>query len=136
LKRILVADDDPAILDGLSTLLARDYEVVAARNGEDLLIELERRPFDLVLLDLRMPLIQGENVLTAIHAEGRSMPVIVMSGNRRRIEEALRRGAHESLAKPFAFRELEEKIERLIGTPDRDRTGDSGRPQGPPLPTS
>jgi DNA-binding response OmpR family regulator len=115
LKRILVADDDPAILDGLSTLLARDYEVVAARNGEDLLIELERRPFDLVLLDLRMPLVQGENVLAAIHAEGRSTPIIVMSGNRRRIEEALRRGADESLAKPFAFRELEEKIERLIG---------------------
>ena len=121
MKRILIADDDPAILDGLSTLLARDYEVVAARNGEDLLIELERRPFDLVLLDLRMPLVQGENVILAIHAGGRSMPVIVMSGNRRRIEEARRRGADESLAKPFAFRELEEKIERLIGTPDRDR---------------
>jgi DNA-binding response OmpR family regulator len=114
-KRILIADDDPAILDGLSTLLARDYEVVAARNGEDLLIELERRPVDLVVLDLRMPLVQGENVLTSIEAGGRKPPIIVMSGNRRRIEEALRRGADDSLAKPFAFRDLEEKIERLIG---------------------
>ena len=115
MKRILIADDDPAILDGLSTLLARDYEVVAARNGEDLLIELERRPFDLVVLDLRMPLVQGESVLTAIHDGGRTTPIIVMSGNRRRIEEALRRGANDSLAKPFAFRDLEEKIHRLIG---------------------
>ena len=57
MKRILIADDDPSILDGLSTLLSRSYEVVAARNGEDLLAELERRAFDLVLLDLRMLLL-------------------------------------------------------------------------------
>ena len=117
MKRILIADDDPAILGGLSTLLARDYEVVATRNGEELLIELERQPFDLVLLDLRMPLVKGESALTAIHAHGGSTPIIVMSGNRRRIEEALRRGADGSLAKPFAFRDLEEMIERLIGAP-------------------
>lgn len=115
MKRILIADDDPAILDALAMLLSRAYEVVAVRNGEDLLGELEREPFDLVLLDLRMPLVQGESALSAIQAEGRSMPIIVMSGNRSRIEEALRRGADESLAKPFAFPDLEEKIERLIG---------------------
>lgn len=116
MKRILIADDDPAILDGLATLLNRDYEVVATRNGEDLLRELERQPFDLILLDLRMPLLKGESVLMAIQAGGGSTPIIVMSGNRSRIEDALRRGADESLAKPFAFRELEEKIERLIGS--------------------
>ena len=119
MKRILIADDDASILDALSTLLASDYEVVAARNGEDLLNELERQPFDLVVLDLRMPLVQGENVLTAIQARGRTMPVIVMSGNPSRIEEALRRGANASVAKPFAFRELEEKIVELIGPPPR-----------------
>jgi len=124
LKRILIADDDPAILDGLSTLLSRRYEVVAARYGEDLLAELDRRPFDLVLLDLRMPLVQGEHAIVAIHAAGRAIPVIVMSGNQGRIEEALRRGASDSLAKPFGFRELEEKIVRLIGT--------SGEPSPPP----
>ena len=118
MKRILIADDDPAILDGLSMLLARDYEVVATRNGEELLIELARQSFDLVLLDLRMPLVKGESALTAIQANGGSTPIIVMSGNRTRIEEALRRGADESLAKPFAFRDLEEKIERLIGAPN------------------
>ncbi len=124
MKRILIADDDPSILDGLSTLLSRSYEVVAARNGEDLLAELERRPFDLVLLDLRMPLVQGEHAIAAIQAAGRALPVIVMSGNRGRIEEALRRGANDSLAKPFGFRELEEKIVRLLGAP--------GKPSPPP----
>ncbi len=124
MKRILIADDDPGILDGLSTLLSGRYEVVAARNGEDLLTELERTPFDLVLLDLRMPLVQGEHAIAAIHAAGRAIPVIVMSGNRGRIEEALRRGASDSLAKPFGFRELEEKIVRLLGVP--------GRPSPPP----
>jgi DNA-binding response OmpR family regulator len=119
LKRILIADDDPAILDGLATLLTGDYEVVATRNGEELLLELERQPFDLILLDLRMPLVKGESALAAIQAGGRSTPIIVMSGNRSRIEEAVRRGADDSLAKPFAFRELEEKIERLIGAPER-----------------
>lgn len=124
MKRILIADDDASILDALSTLLASDYEVVAARNGEDLLGELERQPFDLIVLDLRMPLVQGESVLSAIHAKGRTLPVIVMSGNRSRIDEALRRGANASVAKPFAFRELEEKIAELIGPPPP--------PQSPP----
>jgi DNA-binding response OmpR family regulator len=118
-KRILIADDDPAILDGLATLLSRDYEVVAASNGEDLLLEIGRQHFDLVLLDLRMPLVKGENAVTAIQAGGGSMPIIVMSGNRRRIDEALRRGADDSIAKPFAFGELEQKIERLFGAPAR-----------------
>ena len=117
MKRILIADDDAAILDALSMLLAHDYEVVAARNGEDLLNELDRQRFDLVVLDLRMPLVQGENVLSAIQARGSTMPVIVMSGNRSRIEEALRRGAKASLAKPFAFRDLEGKISELLGSP-------------------
>jgi DNA-binding NtrC family response regulator len=126
LKRILIADDDAAILDALSTLLARDYEVVAARNGEDLLEELGRQPFDLVVLDLRMPIVQGENAISAIHASVTAVPVIVMSGNRARIAEALRRGADDSVAKPFAFGELEEKIARLLGEPPRPPTG--GRP--------
>ncbi len=128
MKRILIADDDPSILDGLSTLLSRSYEVIAARNGEDLLAELEGRPFDLVLLDLRMPLVHGEHAITAILAAGRALPVIVMSGNRGRIEEALRRGASDSLAKPFGFRELEEKIVRLLGAP--------GKPSPPPPPAA
>lgn len=127
MKRILIADDDPAILDGLAMLLSRTYEVVAARNGEDLLTELERSPFDLVLLDLRMPLVQGEHAIAAIHAADRATPVIVMSGNPGRIEEALRRGASDSLAKPFGFRELEEKIVRLLGG--------SGKPS-PPSPAA
>ncbi len=117
MKRILVADDDPGILNALTALLTPRYEVVAARNGEDLLSELERQHFDLVLLDLRMPLVVGENALSAIQAGGRTTPIIVMSGNRARIDEALRRGADESLAKPFAFRELEEKIARLMDSP-------------------
>ena len=117
MKRILIADDDPAILDALALLLSRDYQVIGVRNGEDLLAELERQPFDLVLLDLRMPLIQGESALTRIQAGGRAIPIIVMSGNRTRIQEALRRGADDSLAKPFAFPDLEEKIEHFLGRP-------------------
>jgi DNA-binding NtrC family response regulator len=128
-KRILIADDDAAILDALSTLLARDYEVVAARNGEDLLEELERQPFDLVILDLRMPIVQGEHAISAIHGSSHAVPVIVMSGNRARIAEALRRGAVDSVAKPFAFGELEEKIFRLLGE-------SGGRPGPPPSPTA
>ena len=121
-KRILIADDDAAILDALSTLLARDYEVVAARNGEDLLEELERQAFDLVVLDLRMPIVQGEHAISAIHESSHAVPVIVMSGNRARIAEALRRGAVDSVAKPFAFGELEEKIVRLLGSGRRPTT--------------
>ena len=126
MKRILIADDDDAILDALSTLLARDYEVVATRNGEDLLEELGKKPFDLVILDLRMPILPGESAISAIHSGARAVPVIVMSGNRARVAEALRRGADDSVAKPFAFGELEEKISRLLGA-------SAGPPPAPPV---
>jgi len=128
MKRILIADDDPGILDALTALLSGRYEVVAARNGEDVLGEVERQRFDLVLLDLRLPLAEGERIVTWMRARSLTTPVLVMSANWFRLERALGLGADDALPKPFLFRELAEKIERLIGDRRSTRASSHARP--------
>jgi len=113
MKRILLADDDAGIRDGLARLLSPRYEVVTARDGESALAEIARRPVDLVVLDMFMPLVDGEKALESMRARGLTTPVILMSS--RRLDRTRALGADDCLAKPFAFRTLEEKIERLLG---------------------
>jgi CheY-like chemotaxis protein len=114
-KRILLADDDPGIRDGLARLLSRQYEVITARDGEGVLAEIARQPIDLVLLDMFMPLVDGEKALESMRARGSTTPVILMSAQSRRLDRTRALGADDCLAKPFAFHALEEKIERLLG---------------------
>ena len=121
MKRILLADDDAGVRDGLARLLSPRYEVITARDGEGALAEIARQPVDLVVLDVVMPLVDGEKALKSMRARGLTTPVILMSGQTRRLDRTRALGADYCLAKPFAFRTLEEKIERLLG------------PGGPPV---
>ena len=129
MKRILIADDDLGILQAMEGLLSRTYRVVTARDGEEVLEKLSHEPVDLVILDLLMPLLDGEGTLVAIRERGLPYPVIVMSAHGDRLGRTRLLGADDFLAKPFEFRELERMIERLLrsGAPPGD-WGDSGGP--------
>jgi two-component system, OmpR family, response regulator MprA len=115
-KRILLADDDAGIRDGLARLLSRQYEVITARDGKDALAEIARQPVDLVVLDMVMPFVDGEKALESMRTRGLTVPVILMSAQSRRLDRTRALGADDCLAKPFAFHTLEEKIERLLET--------------------
>lgn len=66
---ILIAEDEPALLELLSEVLEEaGYEVAAARDGVEALEQLERRPFDLLLTDIRMPRVDGLELLARIRA--------------------------------------------------------------------
>jgi len=82
-KRILLADDDAGVRDGLARLLSPRYEVITARDGEGALAEIARQPVDLVVLDVVMPLVDGEKALKSMRARGLTTPVILMSGQTR-----------------------------------------------------
>jgi CheY-like chemotaxis protein len=84
-RRILVADDDPAIRRMLGRALSGLYEVVVlASDGDIAMEEIRRSVPDLVLLDLRMPVLDGWQVLERLEAEGIDVPVIVMSAENQR----------------------------------------------------
>jgi two-component system alkaline phosphatase synthesis response regulator PhoP len=125
MKRILIADDDRGILEGIETLLSRRYDVVTARNGEEALERLGEGPVDLVILDLLMPLLDGESTLVRLRQSGYGGGIIVMSARPDRLGRTRLLGADDFLVKPFEFRELERAIERLL--PRGSRTPASAR---------
>src|SRR5262245_4473694 len=84
-RRVLAVDDDPAIRRMLGRALASVYEVVVlATDGDVALDEIRRHQPDLILLDLRMPVLDGWQVLRRLESDGIDVPVILMSGETQR----------------------------------------------------
>jgi two-component system nitrogen regulation response regulator GlnG len=107
--RILVADDE----DGLRWVVERGlrqagYDVTAAKDGESALRAIENEPFDLVLLDIRMPGVDGLSALARIRQLRPAMHVIMMTahGTMETAIQAMQRGAYDYLAKPFDLDEV------------------------------
>ena len=105
-RRVLVVDDDPDILDALAEILeVEGYDVQRARNGREALQRLEQGLPDLVLLDLMMPVMDGWEFARSL-APGARPPIIVLSADRTVSVKAKEIGAHGGLAKPFELSEL------------------------------
>src|SRR5258707_933303 len=79
-RRILLADDSPQIRECLAILLNdAGHETIQAANGREALEELERQPFDLLMLDLNMPGVDGWATLEQLAARHPQLPVIVIT---------------------------------------------------------
>jgi DNA-binding response OmpR family regulator len=106
---ILVVDDDPACLDIATHLLEREgFRVRATESGEGCLRIASREPFDLILLDVMMPGMDGFEVRTALRDAGRRIPVILLTA-RDDIDarfEGIAQGIVEYLTKPINKHEL------------------------------
>lgn len=114
--RILFVDDEVAILDGLRDLLRKErrrWEMAFAVGGAEALEELARRPFDVVVSDMRMPGIDGAQLLTTVQALYPSVARIVLTGHADR-DAAMRvlPVAHQFLTKPCDAGTLRVAIER------------------------
>src|SRR5215467_8183530 len=104
-SRILVIDDEAAIRDSLKmTLEYEGYEFLAAATGQEGLALIERESPDLVLLDVKMPGMDGLEVLDRIRAVNDALPVVVVSGHGTisTAVEATKKGAFDFIEKPFA----------------------------------
>ncbi|MCB2185854.1 MAG: sigma-54 dependent transcriptional regulator [Deltaproteobacteria bacterium] len=114
-SRILIIDDDFAMQDACREVLVRQgYETEVAATGSEGLAALDRFSYDVVLLDLRMPDIDGMSILHHIVREDSLAVVIVISGHGS-IEtavEAMKAGAFDFLAKPFTPVQLREVVHR------------------------
>jgi two-component system response regulator AtoC len=104
IRKLLVVDDEESLRHMLQLLLTREgYEVAAVPSVAQALAELEARPYDAVLCDVRMPLQSGLDLLAELARRELHPTVIMMSayGNREIALEAMKRGAYDYIAKPF-----------------------------------
>lgn len=107
--RVLVIEDDKNLREQLSGALSdAGYTVDTADNGEDGQFLGETEPYDLAILDLGLPKVDGLSVLKAWRKEGRTMPVLILSARDRWSEkvEGLDLGANDYVTKPFHMAEL------------------------------
>lgn len=114
-RPILVVDDDPTILATVSDALDLEgFAVVTATNGAEALevIDNENRP-SLVLLDMRMPVLDGWGFMRAIRERGLNLSVVVMTAAADARRWGREIGAHGVLAKPFELDELLAAVQRF-----------------------
>jgi CheY-like chemotaxis protein len=117
-RTILVADDEPEVLDLVSILLEwDDYTVVQAKDGEEALAQARAAKPDLMLLDVRMPRIDGLGVLEVLQADPdlQPIPVVMLSvmTNDSQVKTALEAGAVAYMPKPFELGEMIRLVERI-----------------------
>lgn len=107
--RLLLAEDEKELSNALSAILRHNnYSVDAVYNGEDALNYLEAENYDVAILDVMMPKMDGLTVLRRIREKGNTIPVLVLTA-RAEVDdrvEGLDCGADDYLAKPFAAKEL------------------------------
>ncbi|WP_291049447.1 response regulator transcription factor [Herbiconiux sp.] len=115
--RILLVEDDARLASMLEQLLADEgYVTVLARDGQRALHEGLTQPFDALVLDRGLPLLEGLDVLDRLRSRGILTPALILSalGNPADRVEGLDRGAEDYLAKPFDIDELLARIRALL----------------------
>lgn len=121
-KQVLVVEDDRVLRLALSRLLAEAHAVDEAADGPSAMAKLERGRYDLVLLDLGLPGLNGLDVLTRVHAagNGRSPRVVVMTADDtpETLLRAIRQQAYDYIVKPFPPSAIVDIAARALAAPD------------------
>jgi len=129
--RILVVEDEPAILRGLADNLRREqHEVFTAEDGDEgYRLVTEKRP-DLVILDLMLPKLSGYEVCRKMRAEGMTMPILILTARGDETDRVLGLdlGADDYIVKPFSVREVMARIKAVLrrGPADEDPGASEG----------
>lgn len=123
--KILIADDDPDIRDILKlTLSEENYEVIEAADGEEALKIINSKSLDLILLDYKMPKIDGRQVCRTVKKDLllRHLPVIMVTGKGEISDkiDGIDAGADDYIVKPFEPKELLARIRMIIRRTERD----------------
>jgi DNA-binding response OmpR family regulator len=117
-KKVMIADDDPGIVDSLSMMLEFEgYEVSSTLNGASLL-QLNGSLPDLLLLDIWMSGIDGRDICKLLKQQPHTskMPILMISASKDIEHSALEAGADDFLAKPFEMDELLRKVAQHVKT--------------------
>ncbi|MBD3317248.1 MAG: response regulator [Chitinivibrionales bacterium] len=121
-KRILIAEDERYMRHTLELILERHgYEVLGVDNGRDALEvlvhnQINNTPVDLLLCDIQMPLLSGEELIAAMQQRKISTPVLVITGfgDKELVIRLMRLGCRDFVDKPFTPRQIEERVNLLL----------------------
>lgn len=117
LRNVLVVDDEAVIRQGIRRILENDgYGVETSSSGKAALEKMQEQDFDLVITDLKMPGMDGIEVLKTIKMLQPDVPVIMITGYATvdTAVEAMRNGAFEYIAKPFTLEQISEKVRKAL----------------------
>jgi DNA-binding response OmpR family regulator len=126
MPRILVVDDEPSILRLVTaTLEPHGYEIITADNGLDALVSAKSKKPDLVLLDIMMPNMDGNEVRKRLHADAatKDIPIVHLSavGDFQQQLSALEDGSADYITKPFDPKELRQRVADMLDPAKREQ---------------
>jgi DNA-binding response OmpR family regulator len=122
--RILVVEDEPAISDAVSYALREaGYEVDAVGDGTVALEQARSRQYDLMVLDLLLPGIAGQEVCSRLRSERSDLPIVMLTARDAELErvEGLDAGADDYVTKPFSMAELVSRVRSHLRRRELDR---------------
>jgi DNA-binding response OmpR family regulator len=129
-SRILLVDDERAILTLLSYPLRKDgYEVVQAADGSEALSRFAESHFDLVVLDVMMPKLDGLEVCRRLRASS-AVPIIMLTAKAEEIDKVLglELGADDYITKPFSMREFRSRVKAALRRAEMGASGSDSTP--------
>ena len=115
--RVLVVDDEAGIRELIKDVLSLEqYEIVTAADGLEALNALRKASFDLIILDITMPKLDGLSLLEKIRGENDQTPALLLSArnNRDDVTAGLRLGADDYVTKPFGIEELVLRVRAIL----------------------
>jgi DNA-binding response OmpR family regulator len=131
--RILLVDDEQSIQALLSYPLRKEgYEVVLATDGRQALERFDEQPFDLVVLDLMLPKIDGLEVCRRLRTHS-SVPIIMLTAKSEEIDKVvgLELGADDYITKPFSMREFSSRIKAALRRVEMSRPNETAPDETP-----
>jgi len=127
-KRLLLVEDDQRISDFVSRgLRAEGYSVEVVATGREGLLLAEDGGFNLIILDIGLPGINGQQIVERLRSDGRVMPILMLTARDALSDKVLglRAGADDYMTKPFSFEELLARIGALLRRTEMDYQVDS-----------
>ena len=118
-KKIIVAEDSSVIQNLTKKILSQlNYQIVAVKNGQQVLDQLEKDSFHLILMDIHMPVMDGMECARSIHKsnnENKDIPIIAITGNANNYtnEEFEAAGINGFVPKPLNYDSLVEKVKKF-----------------------
>jgi DNA-binding NtrC family response regulator len=115
--RILIVDDEEIVIKSCLRILGGgDYHVEAAHDGREALRKVEENPYDVIILDVRMPSMGGLEVLRRVKEMHPDVDVIMLTGlsQAETVVQARKLGARDFISKPFEPDELKQVVQRAL----------------------